>query len=59
MFNTLTTALGVFRKIKESHQWNYAATKICIRHKSMRLSRINVHYDGSPNVLAGLNVINL
>lgn len=37
------------------------ATKICIRHKSMRrlLSWINIHYDGSPSVLAGLNAINL
>lgn len=56
-----TLGYGTSEKLKKVISGITLATKICIRHKSMRrlLSWINIHYDGSPSVLAGLNAINL
>lgn len=56
-----TGCITFSEKLKKVISGITPATKICIRHKSMRrlLSGINIHYDGSCSVLAGLNAINL
>lgn len=54
----IDTVTAFSEKLKKVISGITSATKICIRHKSMRrlLWRINIHY-GSWGVLAGLNAI--